>query len=61
MNICVFDESTLEYLLEREKVYLPSRNYLEVQPHISEDMRSILFDWMMEVCVEFLLKSKNSL
>lgn len=43
-----------------EGVYSPDPNYFEnSQPDVSNVMRAILLDWMMEVCNEFTLKRET--
>ena len=51
---------TLSYLISREQAYFPDAYYLDkLQPHLTWMMRSILLDWMMEVCAEFHLKRET--
>ena len=50
----------LNYLVSAEGVYAPDPAYFErCQPDISNMMRAILIDWMMEVCNEFTLKRET--
>lgn len=50
----------LNYLISIEGVYAPDPDYFERwQPDISNMMRAILMDWMMEVCNEFTLKRET--
>jgi hypothetical protein len=47
---------TLNFLVSREPEYTPDAYYFEhKQINITPLMRTILFDWMMEVCMEFTL------
>ena len=40
--------------------YYPVSNYFgSKQPHVSQHMRAVLLDWMMEVCSEFMLKRET--
>ncbi len=34
-------------------------NYMEIQPHITENMRSILVDWLVDVSVHFEVMSET--
>jgi len=50
----------LNYLVSTEGIYSPDPNYFErCQPDVSNMMRAILLDWMMEVCNEFTLKRET--
>lgn len=50
----------LNYLISIEAMYTPDWDYIErIQPDISQMMRAILFDWMMEVWNEFTLKRET--
>jgi hypothetical protein len=50
----------LNYLVSIEGIYSPDPNYFEyLQPDISNMMRTILIDWMMEVWNEFTLKRET--
>lgn len=56
----VFGTDTLNYLICREQAYSPDPYYIEkLQPDLTWTMRLILVDWMMEVCMEFLLKRET--
>jgi cyclin E len=55
-----FHNSTINYLIEQEDVYAPDPHYLEKnQTHLRWKMRSILLDWMQEVCSDYLLKRET--
>lgn len=43
------------YMTQREKLYQPRADYLNIISHLEPNMRSILYDWMMEVSQEFSL------
>ena len=50
----------LNYLISWEGVYSPNPDYFERwQPDITNMMRAILLDWMMEVWNEFTLKRET--
>lgn len=49
------DMQMIEWMFKREKDYQPDPDYMEYQTRIEPNMRSILFDWMMEVSQEFSL------
>ena len=50
----------LNHLIASEGAYMPDPNYFATwQSEISNIMRAILVDWMMEVCNEFTLKRET--
>lgn len=49
----------LKKLQEREVNYLPKWNYMTKQPDITFTMRSILVDWLVEVCEEYKLNTET--
>lgn len=49
----------LKKLMEREVNYLPKWNYMTKQPDITFTMRSILVDWLVEVCEEYKLNTET--
>ena len=54
------DTSYVSDLLNKELEYMPNPYYLQtMQANISPQMRSILYDWMMEVCSELTLKRET--
>jgi len=60
INPCAFDSETINFLIMRENEYCPEPFYLKKkQTQINWTMRAILFDWMMEVCMEFGLKRET--
>jgi len=57
---CPFDSTTLNFLINQENLYQPDPFYFQKsQHHINPFMRTVLFDWMMEVCSEFTLKRET--
>ena len=47
-------------LSENELEYMPNPYAIDtLQPEISENMRLVLFDWMIEICSEFSLKRET--
>lgn len=46
-------------MIAREEQYLIRWDYLARQPYVTGKMRAILFDWMMEVSEEFMLKRES--
>jgi len=56
----VIGTDTLNYLISREHQLAPDPYYFNrLFPEITSMMRSILLDWMMEVCMEFKLKRET--
>ena len=55
-----FEPSTILYLIEQEELYSPNPHYIDqCQPSLKWKMRSILLDWMQEVCSDYLLKRET--
>ena len=54
--IRVYCKRSLLYLQEK---YAAKWNYMTKQPDINFNMRSILVDWLVEVCEEYKLKSET--
>ena len=46
-------------LRKRELFYRPDAHYMDLQPNLNRRMRAILFDWMLEVCQEYILKRET--
>ena len=46
-------------LIQKEIEYPPARNYLNIQPDLSAYMRSVLLDWMTEVCEAYALRRET--
>ena len=54
------DSQLLENSKNIELEYMPNPYYLQtMQPFITGNMRMILYDWMIEVCSELLLKRET--
>ncbi|XP_046993551.1 G1/S-specific cyclin-D2-like [Schistocerca americana] len=52
-QVILKDDRVLEGLLRTEERYTPSTSYFRtVQKEITSEMRDIVADWMLEVCVE---------
>lgn len=49
----------LSYLKEAEKRHRPKSAYMKKQPDINHSMRTILVDWLVEVCEEYRLQSET--
>ncbi|CAG9315892.1 unnamed protein product [Blepharisma stoltei] len=54
------DDDFLQIVKEKQNSYMPNPNFMEYnQPYINPIMRTILFDWMIEVTSEFLMKRES--
>lgn len=42
-----------------QKKHLPKAHYMQKQPDINHSMRTILVDWLVEVCEEYRLQSET--
>jgi len=49
----------LKTCMGREVAHMPKWNYMTKQPDITFTMRSILIDWLVEVCEEYKLSSET--
>ena len=49
----------LRSCMQREVHHMPKWNYMTKQPDITFTMRSILIDWLVEVCEEYKLSSET--
>lgn len=49
----------LSYLREAEKRHRPKPLYMKKQPDINQSMRTILVDWLVEVCEEYRLQNET--
>lgn len=49
----------LAYLKEAEKRHRPKPAYMKKQPDINHSMRTILVDWLVEVCEEYRLQNET--
>lgn len=54
-----YQEDILAYLKEAEKRHRPKSAYMKKQPDINHSMRTILVDWLVEVCEEYRLQSET--
>lgn len=54
-----YRKDILEYLKEAEIRHRPKPMYMRKQPDISHSMRTILVDWLVEVCEEYRLQSET--
>lgn len=53
------DEKTIELMTAREGQSMPRPDYLAQHPSLDPGMRSVLVDWMMEVCREFEMQRES--
>lgn len=44
-----YAQEIIEYLMGREKVFMPSADYIDLHPELKWNMRTILVDWLIEV------------
>lgn len=49
----------LEYMKEAEAQHRPKHMYMHKQPDINHSMRTILVDWLVEVCEEYRLQTET--
>lgn len=49
----------MKHYLGTESFNQPKLSYMEHQPYITERMRSILIDWIIEVHLQFNLKTES--
>lgn len=54
-----YEEDILKHLKDVAKQYRPRFGYMERQPDINYNMRSILVDWLIEVSEEFSLDNRT--
>ncbi|XP_059612939.1 G2/mitotic-specific cyclin-A [Phlebotomus argentipes] len=59
LQIYEYRYDILKYLLEAEHRSRPKSNYLQKQPDINSQMRTVLVDWMVEVCEEYKLDTET--
>jgi hypothetical protein len=55
MSCLEYKDDILSYMRHLEKVNRPKPNYMKKQQDITSSMRSILVDWLVEVCEEYKL------
>lgn len=58
-NACEFTEEIVKTLVKQEKKTQVRTHYLSWQNNISEKMRGILVDWMIQVLFQFKCKSET--
>lgn len=58
-DVAEYQADILEYLKEAENKHLPKFGYMRKQPDINHSMRTILVDWLVEVCEEYRLQSET--
>ena len=49
----------LDYLKQAEQLHRPKAHYMSKQPDITPSMRTILVDWLVEVCEEYRLQNET--
>ncbi|XP_055598021.1 G2/mitotic-specific cyclin-A-like [Uranotaenia lowii] len=54
-----YQSDILKYLKEAEKRHRPKPAYMKKQPDINHSMRTILVDWLVEVCEEYRLQGET--
>jgi len=54
-----YDEELCTWMLDRETKMRPNTTYMKWHPSLNEKMRSILLDWLMEVCREFEMQRET--
>lgn len=54
-----YQQDILEYLKEAETRNRSKPGYMKKQPDINQSMRTILVDWLVEVCEEYRLQSET--
>ncbi|XP_012320938.2 cyclin-A1 [Aotus nancymaae] len=59
INVTEYAEETYQYLREAEIRHRPKAHYMKKQPDITEGMRMILVDWLVEVGEEYKLRAET--
>ncbi|XP_049708994.1 cyclin-A1 isoform X2 [Elephas maximus indicus] len=59
INVTEYAEEIHQYLREAEVRHRPKAHYLRKQPDITEGMRAILVDWLVEVGEEYKLRTET--
>lgn len=54
-----YQHDILAYLKEAEQKHRPKPAYMRKQPDITQTMRTILVDWLVEVCEEYRLQNET--
>ncbi|XP_037656095.1 cyclin-A1 isoform X2 [Choloepus didactylus] len=59
INVTEYAEEIHQYLREAEIRHRPKAHYMRKQPDITEGMRAILVDWLVEVGEEYRLRAET--
>ncbi|KAL0615284.1 Cyclin-A1, partial [Plecturocebus cupreus] len=59
INVTEYAEEIHQYLREAEVRHRPKAHYMRKQPDITEGMRTILVDWLVEVGEEYKLRAET--
>ncbi|XP_077926571.1 cyclin-A1 isoform X2 [Halichoerus grypus] len=59
INVTEYAEEIHQYLREAEVRHRPKAHYMRKQPDITEGMRTILVDWLVEVSEEYKLRAET--
>jgi len=60
IHCTVYVNEIYQFLKENEVRYLPKKDFLAlVQPDLSEEMRAVLFDWLVEVAEEYQISTET--
>nr|XP_019591975.1 PREDICTED: cyclin-A1 isoform X1 [Rhinolophus sinicus]XP_019591976.1 PREDICTED: cyclin-A1 isoform X1 [Rhinolophus sinicus]XP_019591978.1 PREDICTED: cyclin-A1 isoform X1 [Rhinolophus sinicus]XP_019591979.1 PREDICTED: cyclin-A1 isoform X1 [Rhinolophus sinicus]XP_019591981.1 PREDICTED: cyclin-A1 isoform X1 [Rhinolophus sinicus]XP_019591982.1 PREDICTED: cyclin-A1 isoform X1 [Rhinolophus sinicus] len=59
INVTEYAEEIHQYLREAEIKYRPKVHYMRKQPDITDGMRTILVDWLVEVGEEYKLRAET--
>ncbi|EPY82821.1 cyclin-A1-like protein [Camelus ferus] len=59
INVTEYAEEIHQYLREAEVRHRPKAHYMKKQPDITEGMRTILVDWLVEVGEEYKLRAET--
>ncbi|XP_007533931.1 cyclin-A1 [Erinaceus europaeus] len=59
INVTEYAEEIHQYLREAEMRHRPKAHYMRKQPDITEGMRTILVDWLVEVSEEYKLRAET--
>lgn len=54
-----YQRDILDYLKEAERKCRPKYDYMRKQPDINSNMRTVLVDWVVEVCEEYRLNTET--
>uniref|UniRef100_A0A336MS83 Cyclin-A2 n=1 Tax=Culicoides sonorensis TaxID=179676 RepID=A0A336MS83_CULSO len=54
-----YQKDILSYLRDAELKHRPKPGYMRKQPDITQSMRTILVDWLVEVCEEYRLQNET--